>query len=156
MKSPFVFGICAGLFVSGCATELTEAGQGVQIGKSEPAAGCRPMGPVYGTGAGGGYTDSETKLRSAQNDMRNRAADIGANYVVMDAMGSDLHGMTMSGRAFRCDGSPSSAAMTPVAPAPAKAETLEERLTKLKQLLDKGLITQEEYDRRRAEIVQSL
>ncbi len=32
----------------------------------------------------------------------------------------------------------------------------EARLRKLTELLDKGLITQEDYDRRRAEILQSL
>jgi hypothetical protein len=72
----------------------------------------------------------------------------------MDAIGSDVRGMTISGRAFRCDRLPSN--MAPQTGTAAPASDPETRLRKLKELLDKGLITQEDYDRRRAEILQSL
>lgn len=137
-----------------CATALTPSGQKVEIGKGEPS-NCKMLGPVYGTGGGADYTNSETKLSSAQNDMRNRAAKMGATYVVMDAVGSDAMGMTMSGRAYQCDGPPS-VGEAKAAPASPPALSAEDRLTNLKALLDKGLITQAEYDKRRAEILQSL
>jgi Domain of unknown function (DUF4156)/Short C-terminal domain len=144
--------------LAGCATELTDAGQQVRFGKADPAGGCTELGPVFGSGLGGAYTNPEDKLSSAQNDLRNRAAALGANYVVMDAVGSDLHGMSISGRAFRCETlpsnlSPSASAATPTS---APAGDPEARLRKLKELLDKGLITQDDYDKRRAEILQSL
>jgi len=73
----------------------------------------------------------------------------------MDAVGSDVHGMTISGRAFRCEQLPSNVSPTASAAAPAASDP-EARLRKLKELLDKGLITQDDYDKRRAEILQSL
>jgi hypothetical protein len=135
-------------------TELTDAGQQVRIGKADPAGGCTELGTVYGSGTGGAYMTTEDKMTSAQNDLRNHAAEQGANYLDMDAIGSDIHGMTISGRAFRCDRLPSN--MSPQTSAAAPASDPETRLRKLKELLDKGLITQEDYDRRRAEILQSL
>jgi hypothetical protein len=44
---------------------------------------------------------------------------------------------------------------TPASTQPTQ-DTTEERLLKLKNLLDKGLITQEEHDKRRQEILQSI
>jgi hypothetical protein len=153
----------AGLFAcatSGCVTELTATGQQVRIGKVDPVDHCTELGTVYGSGSGGSYTSAEDKLASAENDLRNRAAQQGANYVVMDAAGSDIRGMSISGRAFRCDRLPSNIApadnAASASPGTAPAGDPESRLRKLKDLLDKGLISQEEYDKRRAEIVQSL
>jgi hypothetical protein len=150
----FAFGLV------GCTpTELTEGGQRVRIGKSDPVDGCVEIGTVYGSGEGAGYTSSEEKMTSAQNELRNRAAAQGANYVVMDAIGGDVHGMTISGRAFRCDRLPLNVAPSDSVAAgagtPASTDP-EARLRKLKELLEKGLITQEDYDKRRAEILQSL
>jgi Domain of unknown function (DUF4156)/Short C-terminal domain len=141
-----------------CVTELTGAGQQVRIGKQDPADGCTELGTVYGSSTGGGYASTEDKMTSAENELRNRAAEKGANYVVMDAIGSGLPGMTISGRAFRCDRLPSNLAPAANAAAGvvAPAGDPETRLRKLKELLEKGLITQDDYDRRRAEILQSL
>jgi len=155
-KAMFAYTLVA-LTSSACLAELNDAGSKVQVGKGDPKGRCRELGTVYGSGNGGGYTTSEDKMRSARNDIRNKAAALGANYVEMDALGGDVYGMTLSGRAFACDTGPSTAA-EPVAapPPPAHVATPEERLAKLKELLDKGLITQDEYDKRRAEILQSI
>jgi hypothetical protein len=144
---------------TGCgATELTEAGQQVHVGKADPGAGCKELGTVYGSGGVEYVRNSETEMTSAQNELRNRAGKLGATYVSMDAIGVSGGGTTISGRAFHCEEAP---AGTPVASAaavavPPPAQSPEERLTKLKELLDKGMITQTEYDRKRAEIIQSL
>jgi hypothetical protein len=45
---------------------------------------------------------------------------------------------------------------TPETPKPPEARSTEERLKELKDLLDKGFITQEEYDRKRQEILEKL
>lgn len=42
------------------------------------------------------------------------------------------------------------------APAPTDLDTVDDKLNKIKELLDKGLITQEEYDRKREEIINSI
>jgi hypothetical protein len=157
---PCILASLAACMTAACLTDLTGAGQQVRIGKNDPASDCTELGTVYGSGAGAGYTSSEDKMTSAQNELRNKAAEEGANYVAMDAIGSDIHGMTISGRAFRCDRLPSN--MSPqdsassAGPPSAPSADPEARLRKLKDLLEKGLITQEDYDRRRAEILQSL
>jgi hypothetical protein len=152
--------VLVSLATPACAVELTDAGKMVNVGKAEPQSGCKDLGTVYGTGSGGGYTSSEDKMRSARNDIRNNAAERGANYVSLDALGSDVSGMTLSGKAYACDEAPSSDHSVTRRPAPvpvaAPSATPEERLAKLKDLLDKGLITQDEYDKRRAQILQSL
>jgi hypothetical protein len=101
-------------------------------------------------------------MQSAQNELRNETARKGGNFVVMDAAGGDIGGVTITGRAYRCGAPP------PQKPVPVTVEddprmtvaepekTAEERLEELKSLLDKGLITQEEYDQRRQEILQSI
>lgn len=169
------------LAMGGCLAQLNAAGAGVKLSKAEPIVGCRELGLVHGSGGGAAYTSSEDKMQSAQNDIRNRAAAMGGNYVVMDVMGGDISGLTLSGRAFQCPpeqlgatGTMVAAAPVPapgaqaIAPNPQAAQALgearpapaptsaEERLVRLKELLDKGLITQPEYDGRRKEILQSL
>jgi hypothetical protein len=138
-------------------TALTPAGAQVHLGKAEPS-GCQELGRVHGSGGGGQYTTSDDKMNSAENDIRNKAAAMGANYVAMDALGGDITSMTYSGRAFHCEQLPGDnvAVITHQGPAPTPTATPEARLAKLKELLDKGLITQDEYDKRRAEILKSI
>jgi hypothetical protein len=148
--------------VEACTTELSTEGAGVRIGKGAPEeAVCQELGVVYGSGGGGGYTSSEDKLRSAENELRNKTAEMGGNFVIMDASGSDLSGMTMSGRALRCTARPPGA--IPVArndvaraPAPVATQTPEQRIRALDELHQKGLVTDDEYQQRRKEILQSL
>jgi hypothetical protein len=155
-----------GVVLCGCSTALSPAGQRVRVGKATPHANCKELGIIYGSGSGGGYTSSESKMRSAQNELRNKTADMGGNFVVMDAAGGDVAGLTLTGRAFRCGAEPvptvaanDAKSEEPTAGAPPKDEpalTPEQRLARLKDLLDKGLITQAEHDQRRQEILQSL
>jgi hypothetical protein len=79
----------------------------------------------------------------------------------MDAAGADVGGISISGHAYRCGDPPPAAPLVAAAGGapPASAEptlTPEQRLQRLEDLLKKGLITQDERDRRRVEIVQSL
>jgi hypothetical protein len=142
-----------------CISDLSAQGSAVKIGKLDPESGCTELGTVYGSGGGGPYTSSEDKMRSAQNELRNHAAELGGNYVAMDVAGGDARSMTLTGRAFRCNGTPATVAQAAPPPPPATAPavpTPEKRLAKLKNLLDTGVITQDEYDKRRAEIIRSL
>ena len=153
MKSIFAYSGCfLSLAMASCLSDITPAGQAVRIGKMDPQSGCAELGMVYGSGGGGPYTTSEDKMRSAQNELRNNAAELGANYVAMDVAGGDNRSLTLTGRAFKC---PPGGAQPEVAGA-APAATPEERLKKIQELRDKKLITDEEYESRRAEIVKSL
>jgi hypothetical protein len=72
----------------------------------DPPAACTDLGTVFGSGGGGAYTTAEQKLRGAQNELRNKTAKAGGNYVTMDVVGGDIAGLSISGRAFRCSISP--------------------------------------------------
>jgi hypothetical protein len=130
----------------------------------EPSGACRELGHVLGSGGGGGYTSSADKMQWAENELRNRAAEMGGNYVVLDAAGGDVGGLTLSGRAYQCpsggvasEGAVAAPTQRPqLAPSAPPVLSPEERIARLRGLLDKGVITQQEYDSRRREILQSL
>jgi len=150
--------------ISACGTDLTTGGAGVRIGKGAPDdAMCQELGIVYGSGGGGGYTSGEDKLHSAQNELRNKAAEMGGNFVIMDVSSADISSVTLSGRALRCTARPPGAVPVaradvarPPAPASAAAQTPEQRIRALDDLHQKGLISDDEYQQRRKEILQSL
>src|ERR1700759_3502958 len=87
----------------GCLSGVTEQGERVRIGKLDPTSGCKELGVVYGSGGGGGYTSTKAKTRSAQNELRNKTAELGGNYVAMDVATSGVNSLTLSGRAFLCE-----------------------------------------------------
>jgi hypothetical protein len=133
-----------------CPPALTPAGQQVGLRATKPF-GCTELGTVRGPGDSVDHSAPEEATRSSHSDMRNEAAEMGANYVAI--VGPDTLGTTASGLAFRCDGAPMDPPSLSAAPAPSSDP--EERLKKLKDLFDKGLITKDEYDRQRAAVLQS-
>ena len=137
------------------SSELSAAGSRVRTGKAPPHAGCRELGIVMGSGGGGGWTDTESKMTTAQNEIRNRAAELGGNFVAYDTTGSDINGVTLTGHAFRCTDTPPVRRVATI-PAWGPQPTIEERLLKLDELHQKGLISDEERATRRAEILRSI
>ena len=86
---------------------------------STPSAsgrGCRSLGPVTGTGAGpcgSGWVSKKDLIAFAMDDLRNKAAELGANYVAPGipefSVAGEFHGTRTSmagvrGTAYRCDG----------------------------------------------------
>ncbi len=157
----------------GCGSELTSAGAQVQVGKGAPErTQCHELGIVYGSGDGGGYTSAKEKLEWAQNELRNKTAELGGNFVIMDASAGDISGISMSGRALKCKESasepiqsPSPAPREPARPEAEKSETPaaaapaaspEQRLRTLEELHQKGLVSDQEYQQRRKEILDSI
>jgi hypothetical protein len=141
----------------------------VAVGNTPPHAGCHELGIVMASGTGGSI---EHNMASAQNKVRNRAAEQGADFLVLDTSANDFNSATFSGRAFDCSSGPppepvvraaAAPAVVPsaggeatAAPPVAPAASVEERLQKLEDLYKKGLITDEERTKRRAEILQSI
>jgi hypothetical protein len=138
------------LTLVGCTPALTPAGQQVGLRTTKPF-GCKELGTVRGPGDSVDHSAPEEATRSSHSDLRNEAAEMGANYVAV--LGPDTLGTTVSGIAFRCDGAPTEAPSLSAAPAPSSDP--EQRLKQLKDLFDKGLITRDEYDRQRATVLQS-
>lgn len=113
----FVF-FFALLLLAGCAaTQLTTAGQQVRVTHQEPESGedCKYLGTVTGSQGGaltGGLTSNENLETGALNDLRNKAAEMGGNLVVIltqragqtiSTTGSgEQTNVTMTGNVYSC------------------------------------------------------
>jgi uncharacterized protein YbjQ (UPF0145 family) len=86
------------VLVLGCATELTVEGSSVQI--VDDKSNCEFLGTVTGFQTGGGSMDRNTD--SAMNDLRNEAAQMGANAVKMIDVDVVPQGTTALGEALYC------------------------------------------------------
>src|SRR5262245_13098062 len=105
-----VVGLC------GCGIQLSAGGAAVRMGTASPAgAVCSDLGVVYGSAGGGDYASAEDKLQTAQNDLRNKTAALGGNFVVMDVATTDRIGMSISGHALSCSSGEPAVAAAPVA-----------------------------------------
>jgi hypothetical protein len=143
--------LCLGVALAACVAALTPAGQQVQVVAVRPF-GCTELGKLHGPGDSVDHAAPVDPSRSWHEGMRNDAADMGANYLWI--VRSDTLGSTAEGRAFQCTTAPT--APPNLSAGAAASPGTEERLEKLKDLFDKGLITKEEYDKERAAILQSL
>lgn len=105
----------------GCRTaQLSGGGSQVQIGPSAPVdygydpASCKPLGYISGRGGGsfgGGWISNDRLVEYAMNDLRNKAAELGANFVQHESpqmgIAGDKDGVTtstatVSGTAYKC------------------------------------------------------
>ena len=90
-------GVSAVLF-SGCAaTQLKPGAERILVTKNPAPKGCKFVGAVIGEQGGsltGSWTSNKNLALGALNDMRNKAADLGANYVQIE---TDRAGVTGSG-----------------------------------------------------------
>jgi Domain of unknown function (DUF4156) len=69
--------------------------------KSDPSTGCQELGDVSGRAkASGGALDPADVLENSKNDLRNKAAEMGANDVRWETGGSK--GEVVTGTAYRC------------------------------------------------------
>jgi hypothetical protein len=118
--------------------ELSSKGAQVITSQSAPIDSgydpktCKHLGIVIGNGGGafgGGYMSNESLVEYALNDLRNKAANLGANFVQHDAPqfgvagdhGSTTTTATVTGNAYDCEGKASEAPASPPAPKPTAA-----------------------------------
>lgn len=129
-----------GLFVavsilSGCAAkQLKPEAARIRVAISEPA-GCEYLGEVTGAQGNfftGGWTSNEALETGARNDMKNKAAAMGGNVIVMLANRAGQTGssgqyggssqqtnVAYAGAVYRCPENAPVAAATAAPPAPA-------------------------------------
>lgn len=167
-----VIGVLSGAAVlGGCGTELTSGGANVRTGSATPTgAVCSDLGIVYSQASG---DSPQETLEESQNDLRNKTAALGGNFVVMDMGTADRDTVAISGHALSCSsGDP--AGSIAVAPAtefsvdaptkPASAvpdtrpqtQTPEQRLRAVDDLHQKGLLTEPEYQERRKQVLDGI
>lgn len=94
-----------------CKTsDLTEGGAKVAASRNPPPPGCKSLGYITGKGGGtfgGGFVSNEDLIEYAMNDLRNKAAELGANLVQHDppTMGQGdgtTTSVTITGTAYAC------------------------------------------------------
>ena len=99
--------------LTACSTAgLTPAGARVTASPNPPPAGCIEVKHLVGEGGGsfgGGFIANDDLIEYALNDLRNQAAEAGANYVQHDppTLGNGdgtTTTATISGTAFLCPG----------------------------------------------------
>jgi len=110
------------VFGTGCSTAaLSPAGARVVATRNPPTPDCVSLKYLVGKGGGtfgGAYVANEDLVEYAMNDLRNEAAQLGANYVQHDPPqmghgGGTTTTVTISGTAYRCPNPPHAAAVRP-------------------------------------------
>ncbi len=88
-------------FMGGCSAVKVKAGaERVIVSKTPAPKGCKFMGTVVGEQGGslsGAWTSNKNLALGAMNDMKNKAFDLGANYVSLE---NSTAGNTMSGGSY--------------------------------------------------------
>ncbi len=102
------------LLLVGCsAISTTPEGGSVELVTVKPTGNCKPLGDVVGSQGNwitGDYTSNKNLLIGARNDLRNRAAEMGGNFVwVQDSSNTNAWGgkgtsnTTVLGVVYRCE-----------------------------------------------------
>jgi uncharacterized protein YbjQ (UPF0145 family) len=108
------------LLMIGCAaTHVRPGAERIIVSKNPAPKGCKFMGTVIGEQGGafsGRWTSNRNLAEGAMNDMKNKAFDLGANYVSLEnsnagqTISASEYGMsggqtdvTHAGNAYRCD-----------------------------------------------------
>jgi hypothetical protein len=99
--------IVIGALASGCVyRQLTPAGEQVRVTSNpEAVRGCNLVGPVQGgDGMNGGMAGQRAAEENANRELRNRAAEMGANVVLLTTSTTGFSGATQRGEAYSCNG----------------------------------------------------
>ena len=97
--------------ITACKTsDLTPAGAEVTASRNAAPPGCEPVGYLTGKGGGtfgGGLVSNEDLIEYALNDLRNQAAERGANFIQHDPPGlgsgdGTTTSVTITGTAYKC------------------------------------------------------
>lgn len=91
---------CVAGFLGACAATPTREAVAVHDADAAMVKGCAFVGYVTGTSGWGGVAGGSGEA-NAQNEARQKAADLGATNVVWDAVHTGW-GSTASGNAYRC------------------------------------------------------
>jgi hypothetical protein len=113
-KSNVALPVVLSALLFGCsAVPTTPGGKTVELVTEKPAGNCKPLGDAVGSQGNwftGDYTSNKNLLIGARNDLRNKAAKMGGNYVwVQDSSNTNAWGSkgtsntTVLGVVYRCE-----------------------------------------------------
>jgi len=120
MNNRFVL-VAAVIALAGCgAIKPTTSGAVVELSNARPDTACRYLGEAVGSQGNwftGDYTANSHLMEGARNDLRNKAAALGGNFVwVQNVSNAQAHGAlgtsntTAVGNVYACPGSSETAA----------------------------------------------
>ena len=89
------------IIVNGCATQLTDQGARVRLVDSQANYKCEFIATVTGSNSMGNNKAHDSQ--GAMNEMRNRAAELGANAVRLINLDVTYETTTALGEALKCE-----------------------------------------------------
>ena len=93
--------IIASLIIfSGCVVQPTKEGNMVRVVTEKESEGCEYLGLVTGSGSMGWTPAHDSE--GALNEVRNRAAQLGANAILFITMDATIWGSSTSAKALKC------------------------------------------------------
>ena len=96
-KKAVFAGLIASMLSACAATKLNPGAERIIVSRNAVPKSCKFLGAVIGEQGGaftGGYTSNKNLAQGALNDMRNKALELGGNYVQLE---TDRAGVTGSG-----------------------------------------------------------
>lgn len=89
--------------ISGCATTLNKQGLGVRVVKdANLVKDCKFLQSVESSSSWGGFAATGIGYRSAMNELKNVAGEVGGNMLLLSTMANTMGGTNMSGDAYKC------------------------------------------------------
>lgn len=89
--------------LSSCATALSNKGAIVRVtSQSEQVKTCKYLGQVSSSSSWGGFAATGIGFESAMNELKNKAADMGANILLTQVISNTMGGTRMVGDAYYC------------------------------------------------------
>lgn len=97
----FILGIV--ILVSSCASTLSNKGSFVRVtSQSDEIKNCIHLGQVSSASSWGGFAATGVGFESAMNDLKNKAAAMGADSILTQVISNTMGGTRMIGDAYKC------------------------------------------------------
>ncbi len=91
------------IVLSGCATTLSKKGALIRVtNRSEDVKNCEYLGQVSSSSSWGGFAATGVGFKSAMNELKNKAANMGANVLLTQVISNTMGGTRMIGDAYYC------------------------------------------------------
>lgn len=91
------------IFLSGCATTLSNKAMLVRVtNQREDINNCKYLGQVTSSSSWGGFAATGVAFESAMNQLKNKAAAMGANVLLTQVISNTMGGTRMIGDAYYC------------------------------------------------------
>jgi len=88
------------IFCSGCVTTLSNKGALVRVtNRSEEVQNCKYLGQITSSSDLGGFAATGDGFESAMNELKNKAAAMGANVILTQLISNTMGGTRMIGDA---------------------------------------------------------